>query len=227
MLESVVERSVHEMGVSKRPVSILIVDDHVVVRKGLCALFAAQGWKVVGEAGTGRDAVELAKRVRPQIVVTDIMMPQFNGVDAIAPILKTSPDSRILIFSMLDEPELIEEALHAGASGYVLKSDVEQSLLRAVAALSAGKTFVSPLGSRRLFPPKPSYADSRGDHLTYREIEVVQLLAEGLSNKQVAGVLEISVRTAENHRARLMKKLGIHSLSGLVRYAIRHHMIPV
>jgi DNA-binding NarL/FixJ family response regulator len=214
---------------SKNHASVLIADDHVIVRKGVRALLEAHQWKVVGEAGTGLETIELARRLHPELVVIDLSMPRVNGLTAVPEILRASPSSRILVFSMHDEEELIQRTLHAGASGYVLKSDAEQSLVRAAAAIAAGRKFVSPSVSRIVLNHAPTVGASRRQrplpYLTAREQEVLQLLAEGLSNKQVADVLDLSVRTAENHRARLMKKLGVHTLSGLVRYAIRNHII--
>ena len=212
-------------------VSILLVDDHVVIRKGLHALLSAKpGWKVIGEASNGREAIESARSLQPDLIIADISMPQLNGLDAIPRLLKAAPNTRILILSMHDEEELIQRALQAGASAFVLKSDAEQSLLKAVEWVLNGKKFVSPSVTRIVLNSLPG---TKGSHrgsanvglLTEREQEVVQLLAEGYSNKQVANLLMISVRTAENHRARLSKKLGVNSLSGLVRYAIRNHII--
>ena len=215
------------MCASHRNVSVLIADDHAIVRKGLRALLEAHGWCIVGEADNGRGCIDLAAQFQPHLVVLDITMRGLNGIDTISAVLKVSSYSRVLVFSMHDEEDLILRTFEAGARGYVLKSDVEQSLLKAVNLVSSGMRFVSPsvprIVSGRIFAtPKRRFPDS---HLTGREHEVVQLLAEGMSNKQIATALDISVRTAENHRARLMKKLGIHSLSGLVRYAIRNNII--
>ena len=215
-----------------KAVAILLADDHVVIRKGLIALLGAQpGWRIVGETCNGREAVEAARSLQPDLVIVDISMPQFNGLDAIPRLLRVAPNTRILVLSMHEEEEIIQRALQAGASGFVLKSDAEQSLLRAVGAVLSGKRFVSPsvthivLSRTSARTRTLSHGGSGYSFLTERELEVVQLLAEGYSNKQVAALLAISVRTAENHRARLSKKLGLNSLSGLVRYAIRNHII--
>jgi two-component system, NarL family, response regulator NreC len=202
-----------------------------VIRKGLRALLGAtSGWKIAGETCNGREAIEAARILHPDLIIADISMPQLNGLDAIPRLLRTAPNARILVLSMHDEEELIQRALQAGASAFVLKSDAEQSLLRAVELVLSGKRFVSPGVTRIVLNGLPgerkhARASNGLGFLTDREQEVVQLLAEGYSNKQVAALLAISVRTAENHRARISKKLGLNSLSGLVRYAIRNHII--
>jgi len=226
-----------EMATSKniRRVRVLVADDHVVVRKGLRALFEAQSaWDVVAEARDGREAIEMAGAFQPDLIILDITMPQLNGLDAIPRILKASPSSHVLVLSMHDEEELIQRTLRSGANGYVLKSDAEQSLLTAAEAVLSGRRFVSPSVTRVVLNrPQGDRAHTGVPHsrkpefscLTGREQEVIQLLAEGKSNKQVVDLLFNSVPTAENHRARLMKKLGVGSLSGLVRYAVRNNII--
>ncbi len=213
-----------------KSVKILLVDDHVVIRRGLCAMLGVRpGWTVVGEASNGREAIEAARILKPDLVIADISMPLLNGLEAIPKILKVAPNAKILVLSMHDEEQLIQSALEEGASGFVLKSDAEQSLYKAIETVISGKRFVSPsvtrmvLNSRPLSLTKAAFSHER--FLTGREQEVVHLLAEGFSNKQVADLLSISVRTAENHRARLSRKLGLKSFSGLVRYAIRNHII--
>jgi DNA-binding NarL/FixJ family response regulator len=188
------------------------------------------GWTVIGEASNGREAVEAARILKPDLVIADITMPLLNGLEAIPKMLKVAPSARILILSMHDEEQLIYRALDEGASGFVLKSDAEQCLYEAIEAVIGGKRFVSPsvaslVRQRRQLRLTSTAAFSHEPFLTGREQEVVQLLAEGFSNKQVADLLSISVRTAENHRARLSRKLGVKSLSALVRYAIRNHII--
>jgi DNA-binding NarL/FixJ family response regulator len=200
-----------------------------VILKGLHALLGCKpGWNVVGEANNGREAIALAASLQPHLIIVDISMPLLNGLDAIPRLLRAAPQSRILVLSMHDEAELIERALQAGASAFVLKSDAEQNLLKAVELVLCGKQFVSPAVTRIVLD-RPSNIQRRrmvgAPFLTGREQEVVQLLAEGYSNKEVASLLAISVRTAENHRARLAKKLGLHSMSELVRFAIRNHII--
>jgi DNA-binding NarL/FixJ family response regulator len=219
---------------SVRKARVLVADDHVVVRKGLRALLEAQTeWDVVAEACDGRETIEMARIFQPDLIILDITMPQLNGLDAIPRILKASPSTHVLVLSMHDEEELIERTLRSGANGYVLKSDAEQSLVNAAETVLSGRRFVSPAVTRIVLSRTPTDGVRNSDHsrkpkfspLTGREQEVIQLLAEGKSNKQVADLLSISVRTAENHRARLMKKLAVDSLSGLVRYAVRNNII--
>ena len=207
--------------------TILIADDHVVIRKGLRALLEERrGWKVVAEAANGREAVEKAARLRPDLVVIDLSMPELNGMEATRLILKAAPSTRVLILTMHNTEEFVEETLRSGARGYVLKSDAERELVTALEAVLAKRTFFTPavpqLGSEYL-------AGARGTPalptLSSRERQIIQLLAEGKSNKEVAGRLGISVRTAENHRSRIMRKLQLRSLSDLVRHAIRNRMI--
>jgi len=212
--------------------TIVIVDDHVVVRRGLRALLEEESkWNVIAEAGDGREAIEKARVFHPDLMILDITMPQLNGLEAIPRIRKASPSTHILVLSMHDEEELIHRTLEAGASGYILKSDAGPSLLSAAYAVLSGRTFVSPSVTPVVLNRSyESESQSKGrtlefGSLTKREKEVIQLLAEGKSNKQVATTLSISVRTAENHRARLMRKLGVDSLSALVRYAVRNKII--
>lgn len=211
-------------------VSILIADDHAVVRRGLRALVETHPkWKVIGEASNGREAVVLAAKAHPNVAILDISMPELNGLDAASQILKASPHTRILILSMHTAEELIEKTLGAGASGYILKSDAEKDLIVAVEALLHRKTFFTHAASevilshlRERSGKKVARAD--GSRLSAREREIVQLLAEGKSNKQVAALLHISTRTVENHRAKVMEKLTLRSFSELVRYAVRNKL---
>ena len=212
--------------------TIVVVDDHVVVRRGLRALLEEESkWNVIAEAGDGREAIEKARVFHPDLMILDITMPQLNGLEAIPGIRKASPSTHILVLSMHDEEELIHRTLEAGASGYVLKSDAGPSLLKAAYAVLSGRRFVSPsvtpvvLNRSHESESQNKERSQEFVSLTRREKEVIQLLAEGKSNKQVATTLSISVRTAENHRARLMKKLGVDSLSALVRYAVRNRII--
>jgi len=214
-----------------KPVSILLADDHVIVRKGLLSLLAVKpGWKIIAEASNGREAVNTARLLQPDLIIMDISMPQLNGLESIPRLLRAAPNTRILVLSMHEEEELIQRTMEAGASGFVLKSDAEQSLFKGIETILAGKRFVSPSVTRIVLRRVPGgralrCRESECIPLSQREQEVVQLLAEGYSNKQVASLLAISVRTAENHRARLSKKLKVSSLSGLVRYAVRNHII--
>jgi DNA-binding NarL/FixJ family response regulator len=209
-------------------VSILIADDHAVVRRGLRALVETQPkWKVVCEVGNGREAVTMAKKLQPDVAILDISMPELNGLDAASQILKTNPRTRVLILTMHTAEELIQRTLSAGASGYILKSDAEKDLITAIEALLHRKTFFTYAASEVVLsnlrePGGKRLVQPDGSRLSTREREIVQLLAEGKSNKQVAGLLNISTRTVENHRAKVMEKLNLHSFSELVRYAVRN-----
>lgn len=213
------------------PVRILVADDHHVVRTGLRSLLESKsGWEVCGEASNGREAVEKAAKLKPDIAVLDIAMPLLNGVEATRQIVKVSPKTAILILTMHDSDSLIQEVLSAGALGYVLKDDADRNLIAAVDALSRRKSYLSSrvtdaatiAGAQA--GPGTSDRLSRG-RITPREREVLQLLAEGKSNKEIAAVLGISVKTAETHRANIMLKLNVHSIADLVRYAVRNNII--
>jgi DNA-binding NarL/FixJ family response regulator len=211
-------------------VSILIADDHAVVRRGLRALVETHPkWKVVSEASNGREAVAMAAKARPNVAILDISMPELNGLDAASQILKASPHTRILMLTMHAAEELIEKTLGAGASGYILKSDAEKDLITAVEALMHRKTFFTHAASEVVLShlrerSGKTAAPVEGSRLSSREREIVQLLAEGKSNKQVAALLHISTRTVENHRAKVMEKLTLRSFSELVRYAVRNKL---
>lgn len=213
---------------------ILIADDHEVVRRGLRALLDTdrdgRQWTVCGEASTGQEAVETAKQLKPDVVILDISMPRLNGLDAARMILKTAPHTKILILTMHESEELIRNVLDTGARGYVFKSDAGRDLVAAVDAVQRGKFFfTSKVGEKVL----RGYLTGQGgaeailesqQQLTPREREIVQLLAEGKSSKEVAMALNLSVKTAETHRANIMRKLDLHSISELVRYAIRNNI---
>jgi DNA-binding NarL/FixJ family response regulator len=209
----------------------LIADDHEVVRKGLKSLFSSRpGWIVCAEATNGREAVALAAQNRPDIVVMDISMPELNGLEATRQIRKMLPKTEVLVLSFHFTDKLIQEVVDAGARGYVLKSDASKDLLAAVEALANRRSFFTSGAAQILVDEfrnqasaqKPSVLVRR---LSAREREVVQLLAEGKSSKEVAVALGISVKTAETHRAHIMRKLDIHSVTELVRYAVKNHMI--
>ncbi len=211
-----------------KTVRILLADDHEVVRQGLRRLLEAQpGWEICGEAAAGREAVELAKRLKPDVVVLDFSMPGLNGTEATRQILKELPKTEVLILTMHSSEPLMREALEAGARGYVLKSDASRDLVSGVHAVIAHKSFLSPGISGTVvdgYLRSPEEGASRPP-LTPREREIVKLLAEGKSNKEVAAVLDISVKTVEAHRANLMHKLNLTSLSDLVHYAIRNGIV--
>jgi DNA-binding NarL/FixJ family response regulator len=216
------------------PFRILLADDHEVVRAGLRALLEEQsGWEVVAEAVDGRDAVEKASKLKPDVVVIDIAMPSLNGLEAVRQIVKAVPNTRVLVLTMYDSDPLIQQVLQAGARGYLLKSDAGRDLVSAIDALRRNKTFFTPKVSQMVLEgyldksPRDKEAEDEPEslRLTSRQREIVQLLAEGKSSKEVAAVLGLSVKTAETHRANIMRKLDCHSVTELVRYAIRNHII--
>jgi DNA-binding NarL/FixJ family response regulator len=211
------------------PLRILVADDHEVVRKGVRALLEAHpDWQVLGEAIDGREAVEIASQTHPDVVILDIGMPGLNGLDAARQVHKVSPDSRILILTMHESEQIVQAVIDSGAMGYVLKSDAGRDLVAAIEALGKRKQFFTSRVAERVLE-RGSGVGAEGERweavtLTSREREVIQLLAEGKSNKEVGDILGISVRTAETHRTNIMRKLGSHSLSDLVRYAIRNRI---
>lgn len=222
--------------ISMRPgtgsLKILVVDDHDIIRRGLRELLTAKpGWEVCGEAKTGREAVALAEQLKPEIVVMDVSMPDLNGLEAARRISKMLPKTGILILTMHFSDQLVRDVVEAGARGYILKSDADRDLVTAVDSIANRRTFFTPRASEMLlndFSRQTAGAELRlpqRNRLTTREREIVQLLAEGKSSKEVAVALGISVKTAETHRANIMRKLEIHSVSELVRYAIKNQII--
>lgn len=214
---------------------ILIADDHEVVRKGLVSLLQAQtDWQVCGEAGDGREAVEKTQQLRPDVVILDIGMPSLNGLEATRQILKTNPHAKVLILTLHDSDQVVRDVLNAGARGFLLKSDAARDLVAAVEALRRDKTyFTSKVAAMVLegylkggTQAAPIAAVGR-NRLTPREREIVQLLAEGKSTKEVAVALGLSVKTAETHRSNIMRKLQLHSVSDLVLYAVRNNIVHV
>jgi DNA-binding NarL/FixJ family response regulator len=210
---------------------IVVVDDHAVVRRGVRALLESQpGWEVCAEATTGREAVNLAKRLQPDIVVMDLTLPELNGLDATRQILKDSPRTEVLVLTMHHSEELARNVLQAGARGYILKSDADESLIAAVNTLRHHKPFLTSKVTEFVLDDyirRAEEQDGGAPHtvLTTREREIIQLIAEGRSNKEAASELGISVKTIEAHRANLMRKLRLRSLSDLVRYAIRNKIV--
>src|SRR5712691_9417546 len=198
---------------------ILVVDDHAVVRRGVRSLLEShEGWEVCGEATTGRDAVAQSLRLRPDVVVMDLSLPELNGLDATRQILKDSPRTEILVLTMHHSEELARDVLQAGARGYVLKSDADQSLIAAVESLRQHKPFLTSKVTEFVLDDyiRRSDASDEGapkDAVTPREREIIQLLAEGHSNKETASLLGISVKTVEAHRANIMRKLHLRSIS--------------
>ena len=208
---------------------ILIADDHDIIRKGVKAVLSSRpGWEVCAEASTGREAVARAEQHRPDIVVMDISMPDLNGLEAARQIRKMLPKTEVMILSLHFSDQLVREIVDAGVHAYVLKSDADEDLLKAVEALANRRSFFTSGAAELILDgtrQKGSSTTFLRNRLTAREREVVQLLAEGKSSKEVAVSLFISVKTAETHRANIMRKLEVHSVSELVRYAVKNHMI--
>jgi len=203
-----------------------------VVRRGLRALIESQpGWEVCGEAATGREAVEKTRNLKPNVVVMDIAMPELNGLDATRQIVKAIPRTAVLILTVHESEQLVHEVLEAGVQGYVLKSDAGRDLVAAIEALSQHKVFFTSSVAKIMlegYRKKGSHDKPSEDSpsvLSLREREIIQLLAEGKSNNKVADMLNISARTVETHRAHIMGKLNLHSITELVHYAIRNNII--
>jgi len=218
---------------------ILIADDHEVARRGIRALLENHaGWQVCGEAKDGRDAVELAATTKPHVVLLDIGMPNLNGLEAARQISASSPGVAILILTMHDSDNMVRDVLRAGARGFLLKSDAGRDLVAAVEALQLQRTFFTTRVSQMVLDGfldrekrdnagASSEEEVSGEVLTSREREVIQLLAEGRTSKEVAVTLNLSVKTAETHRTNLMRKLGLHSVADLTRYAVRNGIVQV
>jgi DNA-binding NarL/FixJ family response regulator len=210
-------------------VRIVIADDHELFRRGLAAeLTQVPGWVVAGEAANGRDAVELTAALKPDIVVLDLTMPELNGLEAARKIISENPAVRVLILTAHESEQLVREVLSAGAQGYVLKSDAGRILIAALQALLDGRSFFTSNVARMVldgYLRSESRDASTPETLSAREREIVQLLAEGNSNKDIARALKISVKTTETHRSNIMRKMGFGSLPELVRYAIRNKII--
>src|SRR5579864_3705936 len=216
---------------------ILIADDHDVARRGIRAMLEGHpGWQVCAEARDGREAVELASATKPDLTLLDIGMPNLNGLEAARQILATSPNALILILTMHDTDHVVREVLRAGARGFILKSDAGRDLIAAVEALQNHRTFFTTKVSRMVLDgylnrdnheDQENQATDVADGLTSREREVIQLLAECKTSKEVAVTLNLSVKTAETHRTNLMRKLDLHSVADLTRYAVRNGIVQV
>ncbi len=204
---------------------ILLADDHPIVREGLASLLNAEGFRIVGSASDGREAVRLAKELKPDIAVLDLGMPELNGVDAARGILQCSPATRVILLTMHTEDPYVIESLRAGIRGYVLKTQATTHLVQAIQDVARGSIYLSPGISEAVVQACLSKEELPPDPLSSREREVLQLVAEGKSSKEIATALEISVRTAESHRSHIMEKLEIHDTAGLVRYAIRRGLL--
>ena len=200
---------------------ILLADDHVIVRQGLKALLERESFHVVGEASDGHEAVQLAKTLRPDLCLLDLAMPVLNGMDSAREIVKELPDCKVIILTMHSEDHYVLAALRAGAVGYVVKTRAAADLLQAIREVQRGHFYLSPGVSGAVVEAYLAKSDLPADPLTPRERQVLQLIAEGKTTKEAAAILEISVKTAESHRFRIMRKLEVHETAGLVRNAIR------
>ncbi len=210
-------------------ITVLLAEDHAIVRQGLSALLRAdEHFQVVGGARNGREAVEQARTLRPDVILMDIAMPVLNGLEATRQILADNPKAKVLILSAHSDDPYIERMCEVGVSGFLEKQTSAEILVEAIREVAKGKLFFSPSIARR-FNDHPLDRDGRrktvGKRLTSREAEVLQLVAEGFANKQIAATLHISIKTVEKHRQQLMNKLGIHDIAGLTRYAIKHGVI--
>jgi two-component system, NarL family, response regulator NreC len=217
---------------SDKKIRVFLAEDHTLVRQGFRRMLEDDPRiTVIGEASTGLAAIEQCGQLKPDVVVMDVSMPEVGGLEATAEILKISPDTRVLILSMYSNPAYVRKAIAAGAKGYILKDAIEVDLAQAVAAVAAGGAYLSPSISNQLLETvkggsQHEEAPDPYDRLTLREKEVLQLIVQGKSNKEIAALLNISVNTVAVHRARLMDTLGVHRTAELVLYAVKHGLIP-
>jgi two-component system response regulator NreC len=211
--------------VSDRAIKILVADDHAIVRQGLKLILSAQpDLQVVGEAANGREAVELAEKLRPDIVLMDVAMPELNGIEATRKMVESNSRIRILVLSMHKESVYVREILRAGARGYILKDAIDSELLSAVRSVARGDGYISPAVSGALIDNFQK-SGNPVDSLSPREREVLQLIAEGKTNKEVATKLNLSVYTVDSHRGKIMEKLNLHSTGELVRFAMKNGLV--
>jgi two-component system response regulator NreC len=207
-------------------IRILLADDHALVRQGFRMILSAQpDMQIVGEAGNGREAVELGEKLQPDLVIMDVTMPELNGVEATRRLAAVAPRARVLALSMHKDSVYVREILRAGARGYLLKDSVDADLLAAVRAIAKGEGYLSPAVSDAVLTDYRRHVTEPLDLLTSREREVLQMIAEGKTNKEIATSLNLSVYTVEAHRGRVMEKLNLHSTSELVRFALRNGLI--
>jgi len=207
-------------------IRILLVDDHALVRQGFKMILGAQAdMEIVGEAGNGREAVQLAEELRPDIVVMDVAMPELNGIEATRRLTASLPHTRVIALSMHKDSVYVRETLRAGARGYLLKDSPAGDLVTAVRSVASGESYLSPAVSNAVLDDYRRHVTNPIDLLTTREREVLQMLAEGKTNKEIAVVLNLSVYTVDAHRGRIMEKLNLHSINELVRFALRNGLI--
>jgi DNA-binding NarL/FixJ family response regulator len=210
----------------REKIHILLADDHAVVRQGFKMILAAQpDMEIVGEAGNGREALDLAGQLQPDVIVMDVAMPELNGIEATRRIADLSPRSRVLALSMHKDSVYVREILRAGARGYLLKDSIASDLLAAVRAVARGEGYLSPGVSDAVLNDYRRHVTDPIDLLTSREREVLQMIAEGKTNKDIATVLNLSVYTVDAHRGHIMEKLNLHSVTDLVRFAVRAGLV--
>ena len=209
-----------------KKIRILLADDHAVVRQGFKMILDAQAdMEIVGEAANGREAVDLAERLKPDIVVMDVAMPELNGIEATRRLASSAPHVRVVALSMHKDSVYVREILRAGARGYLLKDSGAEDLVHAVRSVAGGESWLSPAVSNAVLDDYRRHVTNPIDLLTSREREVLQMLAEGKTNKEIAAVLNLSVYTVDAHRGRIMEKLNLHSINDLVRFAVRNGLI--
>lgn len=206
-------------------VRVLLADDHEIVRQGLRVLLEREGFQVVGEASDGHEAVKLCEANHPEVAILDLSMPLLNGVDAAREIMKANPHTKVVLLTMHTEDHLVLDSLRAGVTGYVLKTKAASELVQALRAVCRGEMFLTQSISRTIVQAFLQNAPMPGNPISDRERQVLQLVAEGKTTKEIASLLGISVKTAESHRSNMMDKLNIHDTAGLVRYAIRIGLI--
>ena len=207
------------------PIRVVLADDHFLVRQGLKSLLEREKFQVVAEASDGQEVISLTESLHPDIAVIDISMPTLNGIDAARELARSCPKTKLILLTQHEEEQYIYEALKAGVKGYVLKSQVASDLIHALQQVSRGGVYLSPGVSRAVVEAYRSKSERPSDPLSGRERQVLQLIAEGRTTKDVASLLGISVKTAESHRSRLMQKLDIHETASLVRYAVRRGLV--
>jgi len=208
------------------PTRIILADDHTIVRQGIKSLLEREGMQVIAEAADGREAIRHAETLAPDVVVMDIGMPTLNGMEAARELARCCPKVKPILLTQHDEPQYVSAALRAGVKGYVLKSQITGDLIQAIQQVLRGQVYLSPGISGSVMAALHSKTES-ADPLTSRERQVLQLIAEGKSTKDVAALLGVSVKTAESHRSRLMQKLDIHETASLVRYAVKHGLVQI
>jgi DNA-binding NarL/FixJ family response regulator len=220
------------MARNAKKLRILVADDHELVRRGIRGLLRAQrGWRVIGEATNGREAVEKTNKLKPDVAILDISMPDLDGLQATRQIREAAPRTSVVVLTMHESDQMVRRVLDAGALGYVLKSDLAAHLVKAVKNVSAGKMFLTPRVSDIVLKgflkngSQPEPPENSRARPTPREVQVIRLVAEGKANKEIAAELGITLRTAETHRAKIMLKLGMHSLAELIHYAIRNKIV--